>query len=144
LNLAIFIIGYIFIIVTIILFTICKINPILRFGQLNKITVIIISINLFLIFLNVNIRSNKIINEISKSTFGVYLIHEHYLMRMFLWEKLFNASKISNSLKLIMYGVLATFLVYVMCTIIDFIRIKILEEKIFKVVDKKIFFNIRR
>lgn len=110
-NLAIFIIGYIFIIVTIILFTICKINPILRFGQLNKITVIIISINLFLIFLNVNIRSNKIINEISKSTFGVYLIHEHYLMRMFLWEKLFNASKISNSLKLIMYGVLATFLV---------------------------------
>ena len=136
LNLAIFIIGYIFIICSIVLFTIYKINPIQRFGQLNKITVIIISINLFLIFLNINIKSNKLINVISKCTFGVYLIHEHYLMRIFLWRDLFKASEISSSLKLILYGVATTFIVFVTCTIIDFIRMKILEEPIFKLIDK--------
>ena len=107
--------------------------PIQRFGQLNKLPIVIISINLFLIFLNIKVMNNKIINTISQCTFGVYLIHEHYLIREFLWKYLFNASRITSSLKLIMYAVAVTFIVYIVCTMIDLIREKLilLQKKIY-------------
>ena len=136
LNLCIFIIGYVIVISSIILFSIYKIMPIQRFGQLNKLPIVIISINLFLIFLNIKVMNNKIINTISQCTFGVYLIHEHYLMREFLWKYLFNASRITSSLKLIMYAVAVTFIVYIVCTMIDVIRENLIEEPVFKLIDK--------
>ena len=61
----------------------------------NKLIAILTAVLAFLYFKGLNIKYNKIINLISASTFGVFLIHANSdAMRNFLWVDLFkNISK---------------------------------------------------
>lgn len=61
------------------------------FYSYSSILVTITSIAVFITFLNINISGEKIsrcINIAAGASFGVYLIHDHFYVREFLWGKL--------------------------------------------------------
>ncbi len=102
----------------------------------NMLTILLISISLFMFFVNTNIKTNKIINLVSSTTFGIYLIHDDGLVRSFIWHRLFKNFKYQSSLWLIPYSISVSLLVFVVCCIIDLIRIKFLEKYYMKFVNK--------
>ena len=84
--------------------------------------VIIQTICYFLYFRTLDVK-NRLVNIISKFTFGVYLIHDNSFIRQFLykWINIDKGTMIySKSLliKIILYG----FIIYILCVIIDLIR----------------------
>ena len=56
------------------------------FYGMQTLPILIISLFLFLGFLNLKVKHNKVINAIAAATFGVYLIHDDIYIRNFLWK----------------------------------------------------------
>ncbi len=85
---------------------------------------IIQGVCLLLFFRTLRFKS-KIINKISTHNLGVYMVHEHWLMRNLIWDKIFVAtqSPAFYTSPIYMVKIYAIILViYVSCWIIDFIR----------------------
>lgn len=83
---------YVLLIMSVLLFDLCSIKfTFLRayatyYSGMNRFIVLLMSISLFLTFKNLNIKYNRLINNIATTIFGVYLIHDHVLMRDFFME----------------------------------------------------------
>ena len=90
----------------------------------------------FMIFERMNVKNCKIINTISSATFGVYLIHDSYIIRPWLWKTLFANSQYQESITLIPYSLIVIVIVYLVCTIIDLVRIKIIEPIYLKYINR--------
>lgn len=67
---------------------------------------------------------NLFVNNISMCTFGVYLIHANPFFRGYLWGKLLDNSAYGNSPFLIVRILVSVIIVYICCSIIEFVRIK--------------------
>lgn len=105
----------------------------------NKIIAVASSIALFLRFKNINLKYNKIINQVAKSVFGVLCIHANSLeMIYFLWYKLFKNTQAFQHNTYLLHAIISVILVFAICTIIDQIRIKLIEEPVFKKIDGKL------
>ena len=109
------------------------------------ILILISSVALFLMFLKIEIKNEKIekvIIFLSSLTFGVYLIHEHPLVRSRLWGSLGPVLLDFSLVKQLIIIVI----IYMVCSIIEYIRTllfiplnKIIEKnKIINKLDKKI------
>ena len=93
--------------------------------RINSLTMILqtISITLFLSQLKYNKFLGKIITFLGPLTFGVYLIHEHDYVRSNIIRKLFNKDSNALSLRKVIFLVLyRSFLIFIICSIIDYIR----------------------
>lgn len=88
-----------------------------------------VALFLFIGFKNWKFEYHKYINVISSATFGVYLIHDHGLMRGFLWWKIFRNADFAGSPYLVVYSIAVICLVYAVCTILELLRKIILEER---------------
>lgn len=88
----------------------------------NRLPTFLISLSLFMVFANIKMKNYKWINIISASTFGVYLIHDHRLVRYYIWINLFQNSSFQNSNLLIPYSIGVSLIVFTFCLIIDLIR----------------------
>ena len=108
------------------------------FYDLNTISVLLISLSLFMLFLNLKINYHKNINLVASTTFGIYLIHDSDLIRYFLWLDLFKNASYQNSLLLIPYSIVVVLVVFIVCFIVDLIRQKTIEKLYMKFVDKYI------
>lgn len=97
------------------------------YGQ-NNLPVLLISMTLFLVFAKLKIRYHKWINVVASATFGVYLLHDHYLIRIVLWKQIFNNSLYQDSLIFIPYSIVVVAIVYIVCTVIDLVRQQIFER----------------
>lgn len=102
----------------------------------NKLSAVWLSVSLFLYVKNHQIKHNKYINWMAKSTFGILLIHANSdLMRRFLWEDLLNVSKIYINFPewIIIHAILSVIGIYFLCLLLDKAREKIFLkfEKIF-------------
>ncbi len=86
--------------------------------------VIIQSVAFFLLFETFNIKS-KLINNISKLTLGIYMIHDNSYLRKVLFEVTGISSSIIDSYMFVFYVILVAVLIFVVCAIIEFIRQKI-------------------
>ena len=80
-----------------------------------------------LFFLELTPHNNKIINFISKPTFGIYIIHQVPALIPTLWFGLFRVSEFYNFEYFILYLIIVVFLVYIFGAIIDYIRNKFIE-----------------
>lgn len=109
------------------------------FGDLNSFPILILSINIFLIFININVKNSKFINIIASSTFGVYLIHDNNLVRSLLWTKLLKNNTYANSPYLIVHLIICTVAIFTICTIIDQIRMNIIEKKVIDKIIEKLY-----
>lgn len=102
----------------------------------NAPVAILQGIMLFMFFRTLRFKS-KIINRISNHNLGVYMIHEHWLMRTVIWDKIFVATQnpvfYSSPFYLFkVYGIILV--IYVSCWTIDLLRGYIFKgiEKVFK------------
>ena len=110
-------------------------SEVLHLNQKNSLFTLALSIAIFMLFKNINIKENKVIDVFSKATFGVYLIHINAHFRVYLFKNILKIQNYYDANFLILVGyVLATSIViYIMCTIIDTVRRKVIEEPIFKI-----------
>ena len=103
----------------------------------NKPLAVLTAIFAFLFFKNLEIGYSKVINTIAASAFGVLLIHANSdTMRQWLWkDTLDNVGHFDGNIYLHAIG--SVLAIYVICTIIDFMRIQLLEKPFFKWFDLK-------
>ena len=94
---------------------------------------VLTSIALFNYFRKLNIKPNKLINTISASTFGVFLIHTSSdAMRTFLWGDVCKCTEWYYSPWLPLYAIIVVCGVYITCTFIDQLRIRCIEKPFFE------------
>lgn len=109
----------------------------------NKFMAVVVSVSAFLFFNNLKIQVGWI-NEIARTTFGVFLIHTSgNSMRIFLWKDLLNipGAYSMNIGALIGYSVVVVFGIFITCSLIDTIRIGVIEKPLLKWLDKFKFWN---
>lgn len=91
--------------------------------------VVIQTITTFMLFKTFNFK-NSFINDLAKTTFGIYLIHENEFVRSNLY-KLLNIDRgmietsYFNIIKIFYYSII----IFFACAIIDKIRIKLIEDR---------------
>ena len=86
--------------------------------KLNSAYTLLISLGIFYYFKNLKINS-PLVNWLSSSMFGVYLLHDNNLIRPYLWHVLLKADIAMNSP---FFGVLAIFIsicVFCLCIVLD-------------------------
>ncbi len=94
----------------------------------NNIVTLILSISLFELFANINIKSNKVINTLASTTLGIYMIHDG-LLRKFIWVNIFHTKEMLSTNYAIVYIFMVTIIIFILGVIIDLIR-QYLEKKL--------------
>ena len=92
------------------------------FYDKQRIPILVLSVLLFLGFSKIDLQYNKLINIISSTTFGIYLIHDNSYVRNFLWISFFKDSSHEQDKFLIPYSISVILLVFIVCSFIEFIR----------------------
>ena len=110
----------------------------LFFYSRNSILTIFRAISFFMLFLNMKVKTSKVINRISACAFGVYLLHDSSLLRGILWNNVFHNASFQNTIFIIPYSIVVVVIVYLGCTLIDFIRITYIEKAFLIFVDRYI------
>lgn len=99
------------------------------YSGLNSVLVVVLSVELLLVFLRMKKREIRIINIIASAMFGVYLIHDNFILRPYIWRYIFKNQEMYGSQYLIVHAICTISIIFVVCTIIDLIR-KYTVEKI--------------
>ncbi len=105
----------------------------------NTLLAVLTGISSFLFFKNVKIRQSGFINTVASTTFGVLCIHANSdAMRQWLWkDTLDNVGYYSTSVGYI-HAIGSVLVIFIICSLIDYIRIKMIEKPFFILIDKKI------
>lgn len=92
-------------------------------ATLNNPISLILGVSIFVLFKNINIGSNVVINYISKSMFGVYLIHDNSFIRPIIWQKMVNTHIYAKKpLEYLQYGLKVSIIIFVYCILIDILK----------------------
>ena len=86
-----------------------------------SLPVLLISVLLFTLFLKCNFGRSKFINYLATCTLGVYLFHEHPLMRDFIWQKLLHTADASFGEHPFLHCIGAIVGIYIAGTLFDII-----------------------
>jgi len=105
-----------------------------QFYKENGLFVILSTIFLFLGFLKLNITS-KIINFISTTMFGIYLLHDSPYLREIIWERIFKCNTYKDNNYFILYSIGVILAVFTACSIVEMIRIYTIEKLYLKSLD---------
>lgn len=126
---------YIMTIVSFVMYSILRYESIFSMTNRNAFTILTLSVFLFLTFSTFRFKS-KIVNVISSTTFGIYLLHECLPMWTIIWEKIFKMSSHAAENTFLLRVVLCVIIVFVACSICDLLRIYLLEKPLFKLLKK--------
>lgn len=105
------------------------------FYSQNSVLTICRAVCFFMMFKTIKLKENRFINKLSKTSFGVYLIHDSNLLRPFLWKNIFHNNSYQNTVLIIPYSIVVVLLVYFGCSLFDFVRINCFERLFMKRVD---------
>lgn len=95
------------------------------FGMFNNPIVVLESVMLLLFFRDLDFSSG-FINTVAGTTLGIYAIHEHYLVRDWLWSVIsFSDKSLYDTLLYIPMAIGACIGVFSACCIIELIRLKL-------------------
>ena len=97
--------------------------------SMTNLMCIIWSVTLFCTFKNITLKNNKMINFISSTTLGIYLIHEHPLIRPLLWGTWLNVKYHALNNNFWLFAICSVVIVFVVCSIIEILR-SLLEKLI--------------
>lgn len=136
-NLITFISTYLIMIFSIIFIYISKkslsllgTSQIAYFWTPNNILMLILSISLFKFFTNLKPFNNTLINKISSTTLGIYLLHDGSFTQ-YMWKNIFKTDIYIYKPTFLLHILIATISIFVVGMIIDFIR-QLLEKHIIK------------
>lgn len=108
----------------------------------NKLLAVTCAVSAFLLFKNINMGYRKWINIIASTTFGVYLIHTRgEAMRNFLWKDLLKNVDFYGSNILPVHAIVSVILIFIVCSVIDYIRIKVIETPLLGKINNIAFLN---
>ena len=91
----------------------------------------------FSFFTTISIKS-KFINSCSALTLGVYIIHENIFLKKYLYGVLGFTRKNVNDSRMIINVLLATIIIYIICSIIEWLRQRIFQFIYNRNISKKI------
>lgn len=111
----------------------------------NRPMAIITSVYSFMWFKDLKIKYSPLINAVGSCTFGVLLIHANSgTMRRWLWQNLLNNVGYYSSDTMILHFIFSVTMVFIVCTVIDFLRQITIEKYVMAFIGrKKIIDNIR-
>lgn len=104
------------------------------FNNLKSPFILILTILIFTIFKNLNVKNSKIINKIAATSFGIYLIHENVFLRDIIWKQIVQGSKFINSPLLILNAIGGVIVVFLISMIIDLVVEKLIIKNLVKIV----------
>ena len=102
----------------------------------DRILILVISVFLLLGFLKLDVGSNRIINLLASTTFGVYLIHENRYFRDLLWNTVTRKASIGDKDWLLPYSLAVIILVFSACSLLEYFRFYGLENRYMKAVKR--------
>lgn len=103
----------------------------------NTFLAVVTALSAFMYFKNLKIKNSKFINTVAASAFGVLLIHANSdTMRRWLWQDVLHNVEVYDTAYLVPHALLSVLVIYVICTIIDYLRIRFIEKPFFVLWDK--------
>ena len=93
--------------------------------------------NFFMWFSYKKIKYSKIINKLGSISFAVYLIHDHFTVRSYLWNDLLKVTTPSNINKSLITIIISIMLIYLFTLIIETIR-NFIFDKLEKLLSKNL------
>ena len=104
----------------------------------NKPLALLLSLSLFVVFINIDIKDSKLINTLAKTTFGILLIHANSdVMRNWLWVNTFCCVEQYHLNHWLLLAICSVIIVFLVCAIIDLLRIYFLEKPVLAILFKK-------
>ena len=94
----------------------------------NSFFVLVLSIAIFVLFLKLKDFKSKLVNYVSATMFGVYLIHDNYYVRKFVWRTFFHSKDLLNDTHFFVYSMCCIVSVFICCVAIEFCRSLFLEK----------------
>lgn len=98
---------------------------------MQTVPVLLMSVLLLMGFSKLKIGNNKVINFISATTFGIYLIHDNDIFRVWLWHDVVRGASYQDDPKLILIAIVSIIVIFIACGAIEFIR-QLTIEKLYK------------
>lgn len=113
-----------------------KYNPYFFVADSNKIFAVCTGVSSFMLFKNLKIKYNPFINAVASTCFGVLLIHANSdTMRRWLWGDLLHNVEMYDSSYYVIHAIFTIIGIFVVCSLIDYLRLKIgilIQKKIIK------------
>lgn len=99
-----------------------------RFFWYNSPVIVLSSFCLFMFFKKINFQSETV-NNVSKYTLGVYLIHEHFLVRPLLWKDMGIVERVVNGSELLLVAriIIVGILIFSVCLILSYFTTNIVD-----------------
>ena len=92
---------------------------VMYFADTERLFALVVSVSLFLMFKNMDIKHSAFVNKVAASTFAVYLIHNNPLLLRILWLDIFKTNEFVDEPWFILHMIGTILCVYVVCTVID-------------------------
>ena len=105
-------------------------------NNINSPLVLALTVIIFTIFNNINLKNNQIINNMASTTLGIYLIHENVFLREIIWKNIIKGGQYINSPLLIFNAIFGVLMVFIKCIIIDLIFKRIIVTNFMKLISK--------
>lgn len=105
-----------------------------RYNTANSTLILISAISTFILFTRLNFK-NRVINTISATTFGIYLIHDNQYMRPYLWQIICKNQEYYSTSNFIPHTIVCIIGIFVICSVIEGIRIILLDNLLFKLLE---------
>lgn len=106
-----------------------------RFYSRNSLLTAGCAVGLFLLAISCKPFTSRFLNTVSGCTFGVYLIHDNPAVREILWKELLYQGDYFTSGSFIPRLILSVLLVFVVCTLIEYLRQKTVAKPMSKTLD---------
>ena len=103
------------------------------FNNLKSPVVLALTILIFTIFKNLDVKNSNVVNKIAATTFGIYLIHENVFLRDIIWKQIVQGNKFINSPLLILDAIGGVVGVFLISMIIDLIVEKLIINNLVKI-----------
>ena len=105
------------------------------FDYQNHVLIMLLSLFLFLGFKNLKVKNNRVINFVSSLTFGIYLIHDNWQIRSYLWNNIVKGTRYMDMVWFIPMSYVLILAMFIACGIIEWMRQHTIEKLWMKVVD---------
>ncbi|MEN6635382.1 MAG: hypothetical protein ABFC56_06005, partial [Clostridiaceae bacterium] len=89
------------------------------FSEYNRLPGAMCALELFLAMSQTKPFYSKLINGIASTSFGIYLIHDNFLIRPILWGTIFNSSACVGTPLYFVHFFVSVMIVFVCCALID-------------------------
>jgi surface polysaccharide O-acyltransferase-like enzyme len=92
------------------------------FNYQNHVLILLLSLFLFLGFKELKVANSPFINLVSSLTFGIYLIHDNWQIRRYLWNSVINGPAFQESPWFILVSAGTVMAVFCVCGAIELVR----------------------